>query len=50
MMTVVLSDLCWQCIFTAKALEDEVVEDFLQEGMTIPKEGREMSEGRRHFK
>lgn len=47
MMTVALSDLYLQWVFTAKALEDEVVEDFLKEGMTMLKEGREMSEGRR---
>lgn len=39
MMTVALSDLYLQWVFTAKAkaLEDEVVEDFLKEGMTMLK-------------
>lgn len=31
MMTVALSDLYLQWVFTAKALEDEVVEDFPKE-------------------
>lgn len=32
---------------TAKALEDEVIEVLLKEGMPVPREGRELGGGRR---
>lgn len=31
----------------AEALEDEVIEGLLKEGMTVPREGRERGGGRR---